>query len=156
MILHPRTDPDSPIPSLRRLIARLIPILHLITSIPEHDPTGYIRIQYLLRFTSGLREWFSGYSVTGQGVVENISAAQKRTRKNSSRATVGASRESLRDLLAFIERLDLAWQKVLTVNTRPQAGVDPERNIEAPIKTEDAVDTAQAGPQRNLVSVTDK
>jgi hypothetical protein len=130
--------------------------MNLIMSIPPTEPTGYIRIQYLLRFTSGLREWLSGYSVTGQGVLESKSGAQKRVGRSTSKATVEASRKSLKDLLGFIERLDLAWQAVLTGGSWNGGATTSEEKPR--VKMED-VDTREAGESdssRNLVSVTDK
>jgi hypothetical protein len=138
------------------LIDRLTPIMNLIMSIPPSEPTGYIRIQYLLRFTSGLREWLSGYSVTGQGVLESKSGAQKKVVRGSSKATVEASRNSLKKLLGFIERLDLAWQAVLSGQSLNRNTTTLDEKPE--VKEEDvAVQEASAsGSSKKLVSVTDK
>ena len=125
-------------------------------SIPSSEPTGYIRIQYLLRFTSGMREWFSGYSISGQGVVENVSAAQRRTRKNSSKLTVEASRRSLKSLLEFVERLDLAWMGLLTGISGLVATSQSDQKTEVKEEAEDALNNTQSGSYRNLVSITDK
>jgi hypothetical protein len=80
-------------------------------SIPAIEPTCYIRVQYLLRFTSGLREQLSGYSITGVGVVEHGKKGSMKGR--TSKSTAEASMKTLDGLLGFIERLDLAWRVVL-------------------------------------------
>jgi hypothetical protein len=130
--------------------------MNLIMSIPPSVPTGYIRIQYLLRFTSGLREWLSGYSVTGQGVLESKSGSQKKVVRGSSKATVEASRNSLKKLLGFIERLDLAWQAVLRGQSLNGNTTTPDEKSE--VKEEDTVaqETGASGSSKNLMSVTDK
>jgi hypothetical protein len=130
--------------------------MNLIMFIPPSEPTGYIRIQYLLRFTSGLREWLSGYSVTGQGVLESKSGSQKKVVRGSSKATVEASRNSLKKLLGFIERLDLAWQAVLRGQSLNGNSTTPDEKSE--VKEEDTVaqETGASGSSKNLMSVTDK
>ena len=103
-----------------------------------------------------MREWFSGYSISGQGVVENVPAAQRRTRKNSSKSTVEASRRSLKSLLEFVERLDLAWMGLLTGISGLVATSQSDQKTEVKEEAEDALNNTQSGSYRNLVSITDK
>lgn len=94
--------------------------------------------------------------MTGQGVLESKSGAQKKVVRGSSKATVEASRNSLKKLLGFIERLDLAWQAVLSGQSLNGNTTTLDEKPE--VKEEDvAVQEASAsGSSKKLVSVTDK
>jgi hypothetical protein len=69
---------------------------------------------------------------------------------------VEASRNSLKKLLGFIERLDLAWQAVLSGQSLNRNTTTLDEKPE--VKEEDvAVQEASAsGSSKKLVSVTDK
>lgn len=87
-------------------------------SIPPVSPTAFTRVQYLLRLTSGLRDFITGYSVTGHGVIEN--EKPKKSVKGSRLATTMItkttriqSRRNLLSVLAFLDTVDQGWRAVL-------------------------------------------
>lgn len=120
------TTPSAIISTLPILLQdHLQPLLTLILLIPPIDPTTYIRIQYLLRFTSSLRDWITAYPLSDKQdevVGTNTSTHAKRRRiaaglveDQDSSDTVGKSHalSTFRDTLKFLHKLDKGWMTVL-------------------------------------------
>jgi hypothetical protein len=158
VILRTRTDPSSPIPSLPALIARLIPIMDMIMSIPPIEPTSYIRVQYLLRFTSGLREYFSGYSITGTGVVEEGKkvGVKGTPRIPSTKVVAEASLRNLDELLRFVDKLDSAWLTVLKGGQWYHGEPVTRDDSDAGSNREQGRNDPEDEPLTTPVSITDK
>ncbi|KAJ2913076.1 hypothetical protein MD484_g7343, partial [Candolleomyces efflorescens] len=87
-------------------------LLALILQIPPVDPSTSLRIFYLLRFTGDALSSIPGYRLTKSisDPLEPVESTEmfEKTAQNSQRI-----RDTLRDILDFLDDLDQAWLAVL-------------------------------------------
>jgi hypothetical protein len=93
--------------SLHALITRLEPLTELVLQIPPIDPTSALRISYLLRLTSSLALYITGYPLLGTSAEHET--ASRRLRRDTQHQKDAA----MEQLLDHLEELDRGWQAIL-------------------------------------------
>ncbi len=95
--------------TLGALLDRLDPLLELMLQIPPIDPTAVLRISYLLRMTSSIAGWITGYSLVGS------SAEGDSTQRRAHRANIAQTQRdgAMARVLELTDELDAGWCAVL-------------------------------------------
>lgn len=108
----PGTDGYSAFGSLQDLLARLLPLLHLILQIPPLDPWSSLRISYLLTFTGSVPTYITSLPLltipshttsTGDPDLHDVKSFD--VEQQTAR--------TMRALLDFPNLVDKGWQAVL-------------------------------------------